>query len=768
MFTKEELNQIYYAATWSGETDSSESCMWVYDFNEIICHFENNRDGIFSMPSTNIYGGEKEFFLPLWNFAEDRITSVAGEMPSFFLEAVKKDFLSETQKYWAEIWRDIFNGYADKDDRKNLNDFVGSGHHYAECCKKYPVYARLSTEYIFTYIKNAIELYKRIENDKEDVYRKLYVKEKSDSAIPKVSQISCALSDRHNGGQAVYLISYEDGRKAVYKPRGAFAERILDEWLTFLCRMANVHPMAATGYLDKGDYAYFEFIEPYDFQDISEISDFFFLEGFLMGTFFIIQGGDIHAENLIAAKNPIIIDPEVMMVNCQGHKGNRYGIFSSLFIPFAKKDSGYKICGSASCYKKKGYNNLPVLNGQSYSAYDFPEEMINGFATVMNTFIDHRKECYEKLKEILCGAEIRTMISSTYIYEYTIRAFLVNEKLTLAEKVDEIINICIQRPVSPKAALFSNREEFEKAALQRMDIPVFYSKVTEDNIECLFDETRYITRKYLNESIKSIRFVLQKDLWKTGNIQKSYSEKVLLSNLLKVNKSRWGIVVDHKENIPTPAKYAEYYLEGILGVLVSLAIYHKERLNEIDESTRLKIEDILRVNLSYYDNDDFLAGCLSVKEPGIAEGMGSVLCGGYILYRFGYISSETLNAILNKAMTIISNALDLDRIFCLSGSFLYGINGLIFAMDEIGLNYTDEGVDMEHFKDICSYLKNMFNYPEDQADALLQKEIGDAKVQFDCVALSKASGYPMSGLFYGCGSRLIEKCGFSFFDLLRK
>ena len=768
MFTEEELNQIYYATTWPEERDSSEPCSWIKDFNEIICHFENNRDGIFSIPQKSIYGVEKVFFLPLWQFVEDRVTSEEVEIPSFYIETMKNDFLHETHKYWSKIWREAFIDYEDKDDRKKLNDFVGLGHHYAECCKKYPVYARMSTEFIFTYIKNVVELYRRINEDSEEVYKKFYLKEKNNSTIPKVTQISGALSDRHNNGQAVYVISYEDGRKAVYKPRGASAERILDEWLSFLCEMADVYPMAVTGYLDKGDYAFFEFVEPYDFQDISEISDFFFLEGFLMGAFFLIHGGDIHAENLIAAKNPIIIDPEVMMVNCQAHEGKGYGIFTSLFLPFAKKDSGYQICGSAACYKKSGYNNLPVLNGQSYSAYDFPEEMVNGFATVINTFLDHRKECNEKLKEIFRGAEIRAMLSSTYIYEYTVHAFLVSEKLTLAEKVDEIIDICIQRPVSNNTFYFNNREEFEKESLRKMDIPVFYSKVTENDIECLIDSNRHINHKYLNKSIKSISFVLRKDLWETGNIQKTYSEKVLLTNLLEVIKNKWGIVVTHKENIPCPAKYTEYYLEGILGVLVALAVYLKERQNEIDEKVRFEIEKILRKKLSYYDIEDFLAGCLSVKEPGIAEGMGSVLCGGYILYRFGYISSETLNAILNKAMTIISNALDLDRIFCLSGSFLYGINGLIFAMDEIGLNYTDEGVDMEHFMDICSHLKNMFNYPEDQADALLQKEIEDAKVQFDCVALSKVSGYPMSGLFYGCGSRLIEKCGFSFFDLLRK
>jgi lantibiotic modifying enzyme len=134
------------------------------------------------------------------------------------------------------------------------------------------------------------------------------------SDATKVSGISGEIADTHNGGRAVRIVVFEDGRKLVYKPKDlrldvamhALIGRFNHSEPPVLLRTAR--PLARDG------YGWTEFIEHEGCPDTSAFDRFFRRAGAWLALFHGLAATDMHQENMIASgEHPVPIDLEMLL-----------------------------------------------------------------------------------------------------------------------------------------------------------------------------------------------------------------------------------------------------------------------------------------------------------------------------------------------------------------------------------------------------------------------------------------------------------------------
>lgn len=124
--------------------------------------------------------------------------------------------------------------------------------------------------------------------------------------------VRLGMGDVHRGGASVAVLTFEDGRRLVYKPRSLRVDRALSSILRDVA--------AATGFeagfrlpacVDRGDYGWCEFVEGRKAASGPETLAYFHALGEALCMLHVLNAGDIHRENIIAqGPVPVLIDLE--------------------------------------------------------------------------------------------------------------------------------------------------------------------------------------------------------------------------------------------------------------------------------------------------------------------------------------------------------------------------------------------------------------------------------------------------------------------------
>ena len=133
-------------------------------------------------------------------------------------------------------------------------------------------------------------------------------------ASSQITEIEGDLSDPHNGGHAVQIISFEDGSKIVYKPK----DLQLDvSWYALVERLNRATPpieLRAVRAIAREGYGWTEFISHSGCADQEGCKRFFRRAGAWLALFHCFAATDMHQENIIAAgEHPVPIDLETIL-----------------------------------------------------------------------------------------------------------------------------------------------------------------------------------------------------------------------------------------------------------------------------------------------------------------------------------------------------------------------------------------------------------------------------------------------------------------------
>lgn len=181
-----------------------------------------------------------------------------------------------------------------------------------------PVLLRLIAAITRQWIDTSREFVLRLDADLATI-RRVILGSGPDS---RVAKIEGDLSDPHNGGRSVKIVSFEDGAQVVYKPKDL---RLDAAWYALVERLDKAEPpvdLKAMHAISRIGYGWSEFIDHAGCADQEGCKRFFRRAGAWLALFHCFAASDMHQENIIAAgDHPVPIDLEtILQATAEEHK----------------------------------------------------------------------------------------------------------------------------------------------------------------------------------------------------------------------------------------------------------------------------------------------------------------------------------------------------------------------------------------------------------------------------------------------------------------
>jgi type 2 lantibiotic biosynthesis protein LanM len=172
-----------------------------------------------------------------------------------------------------------------------------------------PVLLRLLATLTRQWIETSREFVLRLAADLAAIRRDLLPA----GANGRVVKVERDISDPHNGGRSVHIVSFEDGARVVYKPKDL---RLDIAWHGLIGRLNRADPpveLRAVRALARDGYGWSEFIVHVGC-DQQGCERFFRRAGGWLALFHCFAASDMHQENMIAAgDHPVPIDLETVL-----------------------------------------------------------------------------------------------------------------------------------------------------------------------------------------------------------------------------------------------------------------------------------------------------------------------------------------------------------------------------------------------------------------------------------------------------------------------
>ncbi|MFJ8294555.1 type 2 lanthipeptide synthetase LanM family protein [Streptomyces sp. NPDC094447] len=119
--------------------------------------------------------------------------------------------------------------------------------------------------------------------------------------------------DGHRGGRSVMLLRFADGTRLVYKPRPLAVHRRFNALVDRFNALPGTADLRTLRLLDRGAYGWVEFVAARPCDSAAEIETFYRRQGALLALLHLLDGTDLHHENLIAAgAHPVLVDVETL------------------------------------------------------------------------------------------------------------------------------------------------------------------------------------------------------------------------------------------------------------------------------------------------------------------------------------------------------------------------------------------------------------------------------------------------------------------------
>lgn len=244
-----------------------------------------------------------------------------------------------------------------------IADMKGGG--FRRLFEEKPVLLRLIASVARQWINTSGELVLRLDSDLETIRRDLL----RVGSYNQVVKIEGGLSDLHNEGRSVQIISFEDKSKIVYKPKDLRADAA---WYGLVERLNRALPpieLTAARAVPKVGYGWVEFIDHEECPDEEGRKRFFRRAGAWLALFHAFAGADMHQENIIAAgDHPIPIDLEMILQSTLEERKSRD--LESLALEAAKEvvANSVMMVGLLPAYGRSPDNEIFAIGGMAADA----------------------------------------------------------------------------------------------------------------------------------------------------------------------------------------------------------------------------------------------------------------------------------------------------------------------------------------------------------------------------------------------------------------
>ncbi len=439
-----------------------------------------------------------------------------GKSLSFVaIDKIKEYLKRRCAKLWSAV---LFDEFCDYRKGRNPN---GNQHYlnfingllkdnFLGIFGNYPVLARLIATEMMYQLKFLSDFLLRWHRDKEEILSHF-----QQSVDDSITDLEFTLSDAHNEGQSVIILTLSHGFKLVYKPR---CVKITAAYNQF-CKWVNTSLSPQIKVVDliaKDNYGWIEFIPHRSCQNESEIRAYYERAGILLGITYFLESTDYHAENLIAnGAHPVLIDHETIIQpyfdlrNSSNKCINQVegvaldSVLRSFLLPFKNRVLDLRNnCGFGTVKEKdlfiieKGYKNtntdrmkqstkyvkycfsknLPKLNGEVKRMGNYQEELVGGFKKVHRMIRENQSLLLSASGPLrfFQSFPIRLIFRSTHVYTSILERLLIPKYLKNANSYGQCIELLAKAfVVDGKKPIFWDLLREERIGLLKRDVPCF-------------------------------------------------------------------------------------------------------------------------------------------------------------------------------------------------------------------------------------------------------------------------------------------------------
>ncbi|TDU90465.1 type 2 lantibiotic biosynthesis protein LanM [Kribbella voronezhensis] len=333
----------------------------------------------------------------------------------------------------------------------NFTHRLAGGSELAEFLAAYPVLARVLGEACRQAVEGHLELLARLAEDRELVVTELLA-----GTDPGALTSVLPGGDPHRGGRSTATLTFADGRKVVYKPRPLELHQHFNELVGWLNGRTGLG-LRTVPVLCRPGYGWLGFIEHKPCTDLTEVRRFYHRQGALLTLLYVLDGTDMHYENLIAAGDqPVFVDVETLFHPSQqgngvlgqdpAHSALRSSVYRTALLPllFTGEHGVADISGlggdvgEVSPISKvdwadagldtmhlvrrpattRGGRNRPRLHGVDMEPRDYEIALLTGFRAAYEAIAWHRNELLgpDGLLARCAADEIRYVARPTQTY----------------------------------------------------------------------------------------------------------------------------------------------------------------------------------------------------------------------------------------------------------------------------------------------------------------------------------------------------------------
>ena len=324
--------------------------------------------------------------------------------------------------------------------------------------------------------------------------------------LGQVISVSDHASDMHDGHCVVVLI-LSSGRSVVYKPKDLSTDAFFNSVVSFHNRTCEAPVLRASAFLKREKYGWVEFIEHSAPANRTQVRNFWQSSGALLFYLYAFDATDAHQFNVICSNNTLCwVDTESLF-----HQ--REFLFRASNIRLDDLSESVLRTGLLPLVKvdKFGAGRVwggltPVVGGQNLPGSDGGSHLTanlacfeDGFRAAYRNAMAHR----QALLNLVTQNRIRSrfILRSTQYYvesfQRTLAPQAVRSRIDRSLELEFLARLYLHpRNRVPPALL-----EFELSALERGDVPVFYTYSHSKN---LFDGNSRILRRCFHNTSRSV------------------------------------------------------------------------------------------------------------------------------------------------------------------------------------------------------------------------------------------------------------------------
>lgn len=405
------------------------------------------------------------------------------------------------------------NGETSEERFQDYLKIAGEKEYLTSLYKKYPVLFRKLMKCTNDFANFCNEIFSRVEKDKND-FSSLFGSLKQTELV--LNKATFENGDTHENGRTVVVLDFNQG-KILYKPRNLYIEKEFRKILDFFENKENILEMKMPRAIYFEEYCFTEYIKQSQCNTIEEVKNYFVRYGQLIGIMYLVNGSDMHFENIISqGEFPIIVDYETLFstpVNYEGGdsifsdvtKKIRNSVSGSIMLPanFVLDYEGNSVDisgldGREQKLSKKSYipkdiatdearfelDNIVIQAAKNLVYYDnrivdykyFSDDIIFGLKSILNSFLNYKKD-YISLIESLNSSIVRIIVRNTNNYAQFLEFTKHPSCMTDFVEVEKILENLYTFPLENKEVI---KLEYQEMLFD--DIPIFFTQLDSQNL----------------------------------------------------------------------------------------------------------------------------------------------------------------------------------------------------------------------------------------------------------------------------------------------